>query len=193
MFLFDWFYNVLAALGLYHKSAKILFLGLDNAGKTTLLHMLKEGRVAAHAPTIHPNQDELIIGKIRFKTFDLGGHEPARRLWKEYFASGVDGVVFLVDAVDRARFPEAKKELDALLCCEELQGVPFLVLGNKIDMANAASEDDLRYNLGLHETYGKEPKAGPQNPSIRPIELYMCSVVRKMGYGDGFKWIAQFL
>jgi hypothetical protein len=42
----------------------------------------------------------------------LGGHETARKLWKDYFASGVDGVVFIVDAVDRARFPEAKKELD---------------------------------------------------------------------------------
>ena len=83
------------------------------------------------------DQDELIIGKIRFKTFDLGGHETgnaykhlyftalllshgfnqynfsvARKLWRDYFASGVDGVVFIVDAVDRARFPEAKKELD---------------------------------------------------------------------------------
>jgi len=192
MFIFDWWYNILAALGLYHKSAKILFLGLDNAGKTTLLHMLKEGRVAIHNPTLHPNQDELIIGKIRFKTFDLGGHETARKLWRDYFASGVDGVVFIVDAVDRTRFPEAKKELDALLLSDELANVPFLVLGNKIDLGNAPSEEDLRYQLGLYETYGKEAK-GEKSPTIRPIELYMCSVVRKMGYGDGFKWLAQFL
>lgn len=189
-FLYDWFYNVLAALGLYHKSAKILFLGLDNAGKTTLLHMLKEGRVSQHSPTLHPNQDELIIGKVRFKTFDLGGHETARKLWRDYFASGVDGVVFIVDAVDRGRFPEAKKELDALLTSEELSNCPFLVLGNKIDKVVASSEDDLRYSLGLQNTYGK---GGEKTSNIRPVELYMCSVVKKMGYGDGFNWLSQFL
>ena len=75
---------------------------------------------------------------------------------------------------------------------EELANVPFLVLGNKIDLGSAPSEEDLRYQLGLYETYGKEAK-GDKAPSIRPIELYMCSVVRKMGYGDGFKWLSQFL
>jgi len=191
MFLVDWWYSALASLGLHHKSAKILFLGLDNAGKTTLLHMLKENRVQVHVPTIHPNMDELIIGKIKFKTFDLGGHETARRLWGDYFTT-VDGVVYLVDSIDRGRFPEAKKELDSLLSSDELHGVPFLVLGNKIDMPTAASEDELKHALGLVDTYGKDSKPD-KDSDVRPIELYMCSVIRRMGYADGFKWLSNFI
>ena len=104
----------------------------------------------------------------------------------------IDGIVYLVDALDRERFPEAKKELDNLLTDDTLATVPVLVLGNKIDAGNAASEEELRGVLGLTSTYGKEGKSEAAM-GVRPIEVYMCSVVRRMGYSDGFKWIAQFL
>eukprot|EP00056_Hartaetosiga_gracilis_P021903 m.27142 g.27142 ORF g.27142 m.27142 type:complete len:104 (+) comp9325_c0_seq1:31-342(+) len=81
----------------------------------------------------------------------------------------------------------------ALLADEAIADVPICVLGNKIDIPGAASEDELRTALGLHgQTTGKGtvPKS---SISTRPLELFMCSVLQREGYGDGFKWLAQYL
>lgn len=190
MFMVNWFYSALSALGLYNKNARILFLGLDNAGKTTLLHMLRDDKLIVHEPTRHPQFEELQIGNIRFKTHDLGGHMAARRLWKSYFAA-IEGIVFLVDVTDHARFPEAREELGRLLTDEQLADTPFMILGNKIDANGAVSEPQLKAALGLEHTTGKKVTQVPEG--TQPIEVFMCSIVKRAGYRDGFQWLSNFL
>ncbi|ELP92397.1 small COPII coat GTPase SAR1, putative [Entamoeba invadens IP1] len=189
MWIWEWFWNLLAELGLAYKSGKMLFLGLDYAGKTTLLHLLKDGKVSQHIPTQQPTMEELVMGNIKFNTYDLGGHTPARKVWQQYYTE-VDAVVFIVDCAAPERFTDSKMELDALLKDPFLQTTPFLIFGNKIDMPGAVSEQQLRDAMGLTHTTGK---GNVPCEGIRPIEVFMTSIVNKQGYTEGFKWISQYL
>ncbi len=77
-----------------------------------------------------------------------------------------------------------------MFAIEDLQKVPFLILGNKIDAPGAVSEEELRHSLGLLQTTGK---GKVPLKDIRPLEVFMCSVVMRQGYGDGFRWISQYI
>ncbi len=170
--------DILFYLGLYRKTAKILFLGLDNAGKTTLLRRMKDNVIGIYEPTFHPNYDNLVVGNVQFHTFDLGGHESSRQLWRNYWEN-IDGIVFLVDAVDSKRFNEAKKELHNILKEDKLEDTPILILGNKIDRLQATSKETLRTQLNF--------------PLKKNVELFMCSVVKNIGYKEGFEWLGKLV
>ncbi|XP_057574885.1 GTP-binding protein SAR1a-like [Hippopotamus amphibius kiboko] len=165
------FSSVLQFLGLYKKSGKLVFLGLDNAGKTTLLHMLKDDRLGQHVPTLHPTSEELTIAGITFTTFDFGGHEQACRAWKNYLPA-INGIVFLVDCADHPQLMESMTD-------ETISNVPILILGNKIDRTGAISEGKLREIFGL---YGQT--TGKGNVTLKelnacPMEVFMCSVLKR--------------
>lgn len=190
-FIWNFFTSALQALGLMNKSGKLMFLGLDNAGKTTLLHMLKDDRLAVHEPTLHPTSESLTMGGINFTTFDLGGHAQARRVWKEYFPA-VDGIVFLVDVSDQERLIEARAEVLSLMDDEGIASAPILVLCNKIDLPTACNEDQIRGFFGI-QTTGKGKVALSDLNGTRPVEIFMCSVLKKQGYGEGFTWLSQYI
>lgn len=192
MFLWDWLTGVLNYLGLYKKSGKLVFLGLDNAGKTTLLHMLKDDRLAQPVPTLHPTSEELTLGNIKFTTFDLGGHAQVRKVWKEYFPA-VDAIVFLIDVWDRNRLFESKAELDSILTDEQLMNCPVLILGNKIDKIGALGEQDVRQAFNLNGLTTGKGNVARTEINGRPMELFMCSVLKREGYGEAFRWLAQYL
>eukprot|EP00388_Colpodella_angusta_P023363 GDKJ01059807.1.p1 GENE.GDKJ01059807.1~~GDKJ01059807.1.p1 ORF type:complete len:191 (-),score=44.83 GDKJ01059807.1:166-738(-) len=185
MFIFNWLSDTLGWLGLLHKNTRVVFLGLDNAGKTTLLQKLKDNRVSANIPTLHPHTEDVILGKTKFNIVDLGGHYTARKVWKDYYED-LGAIIFLVDASDPTRFAEARDELKGLFEDDSIADTPIAILGNKIDAPTAVSEEVLRQHLGLHENtgYGNNGQA-----KTRPVKLVMCSVINQAGYDVAFKWI----
>ncbi|XP_021344599.1 GTP-binding protein SAR1-like, partial [Mizuhopecten yessoensis] len=109
MFLWDWMQSVLQFFG-FNRTAKIMIVGLDNAGKSTLLTMLKTGRAVQFPPTGQARCEEMTIGGLTIQAYDLGGHMTMRRVWLDYFPA-VDGIVYIIDSADRERLQESKNEL----------------------------------------------------------------------------------
>ncbi|KAI4822165.1 hypothetical protein KUCAC02_007724 [Chaenocephalus aceratus] len=131
------------------KEMRILMVGLDAAGKTTVLYKLKLGEVVTTIPTIGFNVETVEYKNINFTVWDVGGQDKIRPLWRHYFQN-TQAVVFVVDSNDRERIGEAKEELMRMLAEDELADAKLLVFANKQDLPNAMNAAEITDKLALH-------------------------------------------
>ena len=116
------------------KEARILMLGLDAAGKTTILFKMKLGEVVQSIPTIGFNVETIEFKNCKLNVWDVGGQDKIRPMWKHYFQNA-EGLIFVVDSSDRKRIDKAKEELHKMLAEEDLKETVLLVFANKQDIA----------------------------------------------------------
>ncbi|CAH9103442.1 unnamed protein product [Cuscuta epithymum] len=133
----------------------VLILGIDKAGKTTLLENLKSQFLNIEAlppdrivPTVGLNIGRVEVSNSKLVFWDLGGQPGLRSIWEKYYEEA-HAVLFVVDAACPSRFEDAKSALEKVLRHEELQGAPLLILANKQDLAKAVSVEELDRYLDL--------------------------------------------
>uniref|UniRef100_UPI00398EA478 ADP-ribosylation factor 4-like n=1 Tax=Pristiophorus japonicus TaxID=55135 RepID=UPI00398EA478 len=136
------------------KERRILMVGLDAAGKTTILYKLKLGEIVTTIPTIGFNVETVDYKNVCFTVWDVGGQDKIRPLWRHYFQN-TQGLIFVVDSNDRERVPEALNELQKMLQENELRNAVLLVYANKQDLPNAMKVSELTEKLELNRLTGK--------------------------------------
>ncbi|XP_072105652.1 ADP-ribosylation factor 1-like [Mobula birostris] len=132
------------------KEMRILMVGLDAAGKTTILYKLKLGEIVTTIPTIGFNVETVEYKSVSFTVWDVGGQDKIRPLWRHYFQN-TQGLIFVVDSNDRERISEAREELSRMLAEDELRDAMLLVFANKQDLPNAMSASEITDKLALHQ------------------------------------------
>lgn len=131
-------------LGVSKKKVKVLCVGLDNSGKSTVINQLKPKKLATTelVPTVGFAVEEFAKNNLNFTVFDMSGQGRYRNLWEHYYKE-VTGILFVVDSTDKIRMCVAKDELDTLLAHPDVRNVPILFLANKMDLPLAMTPVDI--------------------------------------------------
>ncbi|KAJ1686061.1 hypothetical protein LUZ63_017451 [Rhynchospora breviuscula] len=164
---------------LFTKSEmRILMVGLDAAGKTTILYKFKFGEVVNTLPTIGFNVETVEYKNISFTVWDVGGQDTVRRLWRYYYQN-TQGLIFVIDSNDKERIIEARDELHRMLNEDELRDAVLLVIANKQDLPNAMTAAEITDKLGLH--------------SLRQRPWFIQSACATSGEGlyEGLDWLSK--
>ncbi|KAH9416360.1 ADP-ribosylation factor protein 3 [Dermatophagoides pteronyssinus] len=157
---------------------RILLLGLDNAGKTTILKKLASEDVTHITPTQGFNIKSVQSPGFKLNVWDIGGQRKIRPYWRNYFEN-TDVLIYVIDSADKKRFAETSVELNELLNEEKLMNVPLLVYANKQDLINAVSASELAEELHLIAIRD------------RPWQIQACSGTSGEGLKDGIEWICK--
>lgn len=162
------------------KEMRILMVGLDAAGKTTILYKLKLGEIVTTIPTIGFNVETVEYKNISFTVWDVGGQDKIRPLWRHYFQN-TQGLIFVVDSNDRERISEAKDEMSRMLSEDELRDAVLLIFANKQDLPNAMNAAEVTDKLGLHQ--------------LRQRNWYIQATCATSGDGlyEGLDWLSTQL
>ncbi|KAJ8025466.1 ADP-ribosylation factor-like protein 3 [Holothuria leucospilota] len=157
---------------------RVLLLGLDNAGKTTILKSLAGEEVSKVTPTQGFNIKSVKQEKWNLNVWDIGGQRNIRPYWRNYFEN-TDVLIYVIDSADRKRLDETGLELTELLEEEKLQGVPLLIFANKQDLLSAAPPGEIADSLGLNDI------------RTRTWQIQACSAMSGEGLEHGMNWVLK--
>jgi len=160
------------------KEARILMLGLDNAGKTTVLKKLSEEDISHIMPTQGFNVKSLTHEGFKLNVWDIGGQKTIRPYWGSYFDKS-DSLIYVIDSGDQRRLRESGGELQELLTEEKLNGLPLLIFANKQDLRSAVPADEIAEALNLSAI------------KDRTWTIQACSAKSGDGLQDGMEWLVN--
>jgi ADP-ribosylation factor-like protein 2 len=160
------------------QELRILILGLDNAGKTSVMKKFSGEDVHRTDPTVGFNIKTLEHNNYTLNLWDVGGQKSIRAYWRNYFEQ-TDGIIWVVDSVDHWRLEECRQQLFTILSQEKLAGASLLILANKQDLAGALSFQEISDALQLN------------SPDIsgRHMSIIGCSAITGEGLESGVNWI----
>ena len=170
--------KLIGAISGSKKATRILMLGLDGAGKTTILNKIHLGEYTSTVPTIGFNVERIEYKNLFMTIWDVGGQSSIRKLWKHYFAR-TDLIIYVVDSSDKERISLAKEELYALLSDEELMNSSLLVFANKMDLGTM-TVSEIMSSLELDKLR-------------REWKIQGSCAATGEGIYEGFDWIAKTL
>lgn len=161
-----------------NKEMRILMLGLDAAGKTTILYRLKLQQSVTTTPTVGFNVETVSYKNVKFNVWDVGGQDKIRPLWRHYY-TGTQGLIFVVDCADKERIDEACDELHRIINDREMKDAIILVFANKQDLKGALTPEEIPTRLKLN-------KISDRNWYVQP-----CVATTGDGIYDGLTWLSS--